>query len=105
MLGVMGIALHWEDENGIRRGELLDISEAVEKFLPAYDATEFQCLRFVDPYGDTVFNHLQIPQLVSELETLLRQKCEPDVEHHLRAVLDFVRQDHGVHTYLRFYGD
>jgi hypothetical protein len=101
----MGIALHWEDENGNRLGELLDISEAVQKFLPDCDTTEFPCLRFVDPYGDTVFNRLQIPQLITELETLLRQKHEPEVDQHLRAVLDFVRQDHGVHTYLRFYGD
>ena len=45
-------------------------------------------MRFVDPYGDTVFNQPQITQLVSELERLTAQKHEAEVERHLRAVLE-----------------
>jgi hypothetical protein len=102
----MGIDLRWENERGEQLAELLDTSALVERFLPHFEAQDFPCLRFVDPYGDTVFNQFQITQVISELEKVSGQKHEPEVERHLRAVLDFVRQATGkVHTYIRFYGD
>ena len=102
----MGINIHLEDERGERLGELPDMDFLVERFLPDAAAQDFPCLRFVDPYGDTVFNQAQITQLVLELERLLAQKQEPEVERHLRAVLEFVRQAVGQsHTYIRFHGD
>jgi hypothetical protein len=56
----MGISIHWEDERGKRLAELPDMDFFVEQFLPPEGAREFPCLRFVDPYGDTVFNQAQI---------------------------------------------
>src|SRR6185436_10214940 len=98
--------LRWENERGEQLTELLDTNSLVERFLPHFEAQDFPCLRFVDPYGDTVFNQFQITQVISELERLSAQKHEPEVERHLRAVLEFVRQATGkVHTYIRFYGD
>jgi hypothetical protein len=35
------------------------------------------CLRFIDPYGDAVFNQLQIPTLVRELEARLSPVPSP----------------------------
>jgi hypothetical protein len=106
MMSPMGIDLRWENENGERLAELIDKDSVVESFLPQTDAQDFPCLSFVDPYGDTIFNQQQIVQAVSELERLSAQKHEPKAEHHLLAVLEFVRQAAGaVHTYIRFYGD
>ncbi len=65
----MGIDLRWEDERGEQLAVLPDAG-FVEQFLPAEGAQDFPCLRFVDPYGDTVFNQPQITQLVLELERL-----------------------------------
>jgi hypothetical protein len=102
----MGIDLRWEDERGKPLAELLDPKMLVECFLPDFGDQDFPCLCFVDPYGDTVFNQHQITQLISELETLSGKKREPEVERHLQAVLEFVRQTAGkTHTYIRFYGD
>lgn len=104
----MGIDLRWEDESGERLAELPDPGHLVRRFLPSPEATEFQCLRFVDPAGDTVFNQAQISQLVWELERVMgrKQKFEPRVETHLKAVLEFVQQAVGqTHTYIKFYGD
>ena len=36
--------------------------------LGASDIEATQCLRFIDEYGDTVFNQLQAPVLIRELE-------------------------------------
>ena len=102
----MGINVHWEDERGQRLAQLLDPDFLVEKFLPPFDAPDFPCLRFVDPAGDTVFNQPQIRQVISELERLSGGRHDPQVQRHLRAVLEFVRQAAGkVHTYIKFYGD
>lgn len=104
----MGIDVRWENERGERLDDLPDPAHLVGRFLPPTYATEFPCLRFVDPAGDTVFNQAQISQLVFELEKLLAEKKnrDPRVETHLRAVLEFVRKAVSkTHTYIKFYGD
>ena len=104
----MGIDLRWENEKGEPLAELGDPGFLVARFLPPFDARDFHCLRFVDPAGDTVFNQAQITQLVWELERVMarKQKFEPRVETHLKAVLEFVQQAVGqTHTYIKFYGD
>jgi hypothetical protein len=103
---IMGIDLRWEDERGEKLADLSDSGFLVARFLPPLDASDFPCLRFVDPAGDTVFNQAQIRQLVWELERLSSRKYEPKVEQHLLAVLEFVRQAVGkTHTYIKFCGD
>lgn len=104
----MGINIHWENERGERLADLPDPAFLVRRFLPPNDATDFPCLRFVDPAGDTVFNQLQISQLVWELERLAahKHKYPPRVETHLRAVAELVPKAAGkTHTYIKFYGD
>lgn len=91
----MGIDLRWEDENGNPLAELADPGALVERFLPHLESKDFPCLRFVDPYGDTVFDQLQIPQVVTESEKLLEQPPEPEVERRLRAALEFVGRARG----------
>ena len=102
----MGIDLRWEDEKGNILAELPDGNFLVEKFLPHFEDKEFPCLRFVDPSGDTTFNLFQITQIADELEWLLTDSHKPEVQRHLLAVLEFVRQARDkVHTYIKFYGD
>jgi hypothetical protein len=102
----MGIDLRWEDERGEQLAELGDPGHLVGRFLPPSDSTDFSCLRFVDPAGDTIFNQAQIKELVWELERLSTRNHDPRVARHLQAVLEFVRQAVGkTHTYIKFYGD
>ena len=101
----MGIDLQWEDEEGTRVAGLPDSDGLVKRILPDHTDATFPWLRFVDLYGDTIFNQLQVPQLITELEVLLRQRHEASVHRHLVAMLVFARQSHGNHMYLRFYGD
>ena len=102
----MGIDVRWENESGELLAELSDPGHLVRRFLPPFDASEFACLRFVDPAGDTVFNQAQIVEVVHELERLSAKHRDPRVEAHLNAVLEFVRQAVGkTHTYIKFFGD
>lgn len=64
----MGVNLYMEDERGTRLAELLDPQGSVGWIVSLAAHDETACLRFIDPYGDTVFNQLQIPVLIRELE-------------------------------------
>lgn len=64
------------------------------------------CLQFIDPYGDTTFNQLQIPRLLEEVEAL-RPNCQTEAEREdLESIMRFIGKATGqIHTYMKFYGD
>lgn len=53
---------------------MLNAWRLFHKCLPKLGNEVFPILRFVDPYGDTVFNTVQMLQVIPELEQL-RTKC------------------------------
>jgi len=64
------------------------------------------CLRFIDPYGDSVFNQGQIPVLLEELRTLRHVTLDTELAAVLTELCAFVEQAVGqIHTYVRFIGD
>jgi hypothetical protein len=64
------------------------------------------CLRFMDPYGDAVFNQVQLPVLLEELRALRRSLQNSDHTTMVDDLCKFIEvaldQDH---TYVRFLGD
>jgi hypothetical protein len=95
----MSIGLRWEDEDG---NELA----SVVSLIPPSIGPDYPCLRYVDHYGDTTFNQLQIPQLADDLSQVLL-RCEDDAtREHVETMLALVRKAVGqTHTYIKFYGD
>ncbi|HZP24528.1 MAG TPA: hypothetical protein VFB04_13860 [Terriglobales bacterium] len=91
-----------EDEHG----EAITRVLAVWGFFPEPDDKTFLLIQFLDPYGNTVFNRLQMPQFLEEWERLrdLAEKMS-----NLSAWTDVKRLAQqcasGVHLYLRFIGD
>ncbi|MBC8045136.1 MAG: hypothetical protein IAF08_16980 [Rhizobacter sp.] len=64
--------------------------------------SELKLLRYLDPYGDATFNHLQMDDLIKDLDDL------ENIEHNpLTAEIQKLaaRCKSEVHTYLTFYGD
>jgi hypothetical protein len=59
----------------------------------------------VDPYGDTVFNQLQIPVLIEELEAVAERATDADLEGSVRKLIEFLRGCDEVHTYVKVIGD
>ena len=55
----MGIDVRLEDEDGNEEKSVLDPGFDLEKLLPSIEDETSYCLRFIDPYGDTVFNNLE----------------------------------------------
>ena len=66
------------------------------------NAEKSRSLRFIDPFGDTTFNQIQVESLVSEIEAWAKDDSDPGIQR----LLDFVNEKRGdVHTYLKFIGD
>jgi len=81
------------DEGGNIRATFPDC-EALHKLLEIPPPQDGCCLRFIDPYGDSTFNLLQLPVLAGELRAAaakgaagLRQRIEA-----LAAFVDSARE-------------
>jgi len=102
----MGIDVRVETESGEVQDEVLDDGNLTEKLLPDREDRTSPCLRFVDPFGDTLFNQIQIPLVVTELEKRLHGSTKPEVKAHCEAILKAVKAATGEeHTYVRFSGE
>ena len=99
----MGIDVLVESESGEVQDEVLDERNLTEKLLPDREDGTSPCLRFVDPNGDTLFNQVQIPFLVTELEKRARAVIRPELKSHVETILVAVKAALGEdHTYVRF---
>ena len=102
----MGINVRTETEDGEKLSEWEDPRGLTKALLPAASDSAFCCLRFVDRFGDAVFNQLQIPVLISELRRQVDRIKTSETRDHAEAVLRLVEGAEGkVHTYVRFIGD
>jgi len=102
----MGIDLSWQEEDGTPLEVVGDPRSHLSHLVQRVDLAGTMCLRFLDPYGDTTFNQLQIPVLKAEIEDVMSGEEAPQVREHLRQILDLVGKAAGqVHTYLKFVGD
>ena len=64
------------------------------------------CLQFIDPYGDTIFNRLQVSTLIAEFEALRADILDPELHAHVGSVIAYIQMVRGlVSQYVRFVGD
>jgi hypothetical protein len=73
---IMGIDLRIETERGECVAELGDPCNRVNWLLSLGTTDSTFCLQFIDRYGNTVFNSLQLPVLQSEFTGLRSQLTE-----------------------------
>jgi hypothetical protein len=98
----MAIDVEWQNERGQRLARY--DGPAIDARLPQSAPEGSACLRFIDPYGDTTFNAMQIPVLEEELAALVERKIEP--HDQAIALLSFLRSvTEWTHRYLKFIGD
>jgi hypothetical protein len=102
----MGISVQVESEAGDIEAEVADPSELTQTLLPDAADASWTCLRFVDPSGATIFNHLQISALIGELQRRLSELDDPDIKEHLGEILQLVESAEGQQgTFVRFVGE
>jgi len=97
------VGLQRETEFGdiLERFEDSGIDLRVVQRAPANSAV----LRFIDPYGNTLINQLQLVQLIAELREFVSQAVEQDFCHNVERLVRFLEASKGVHVYVRFVGD
>jgi hypothetical protein len=101
----MGINARLETEAGEALEELLDPGMLLSRLVQRNEFGSTTCLRFLDPWGDTTFNHSQIPFLIVELDAL-REQVDAATRTHIAALIALAaRVDETPHLYLKFIGD
>ena len=99
----MPIDVEWKDERGRRlaRYEGPPLTQSLVSRAPLTSV----CLRFIDPYGNTIFNQQQLPVLLEEVRSLAAstRDGQGDVLLALARFLEQARDK--VHTYVHFLGD
>ena len=79
---------------------------AVGRLRPPLDEASSLCLRFIDPYGDTVFNPWQAAALKEELQAKVTGIDMADDRDRITLLIELAeRCADGVHMYLWFVGD
>ena len=74
------------------------------RVLRTVDLSQFAVLKYLDFYGDTVFNALQLDDLVTDFEKL--KAMLGDVDGRIQQIVELAETSRQqVHTYIKFYGD
>lgn len=91
------------DERGNVISAPIDFLESV---LPGLNDTRYGFLRYINPYGDTFFNCLQIPMVQKELrlwrDSLAAKEERAIVEQIISLCAGSTKEPH---CYLKFIGD
>lgn len=98
------ISIVLEDESGRIEARFPD--SALLDDLLTYASDGSRCLAFVDPYGDTVFNQLQVPVFAQELRSLAVAGLGSGLDERIAALVQFVEGAlEQPHIYVRCIGD
>ena len=100
----MPLEVRIEDETGRVEGPTWWHPRSSELLCQFGSATA--CLRFIDPYGDTIFNQLQLPVLIDEVQAFMEAAPDPEARSALHSLIEFLdRARDQPHIYVRFFGD
>ncbi len=115
------IILVWQDERGKEIDSCNDVKGRFALALWVANTKQTTCLQYIDPYGDTYFNVIQVPKLIEELQDLnstfkkLKKKTiesnygDVSVEDICQQISSYIKFSKKAvvehHTYLRFVGD
>ena len=102
----MPLSVALETERGEQLASVEDRANALHRLLPSGDDSSYHHLRFIDWYGDTVFNQLQMEPFLDEWARL-KEVAETTEETALveQVAALALRCEDEPHLYLKFYGD
>ena len=66
------------------------------------DLNRFKLLKYLDPYGDTIFNQLQMDDLIQDIQYLVKTE-QNSLLNEVLLLAERCKSE--PHTYLSFYGD
>jgi hypothetical protein len=88
----MGVDAYLVDERGVELGVVGDAPNCLKWAAQYASADGDTCLRFVDPYGNTLFNHSQIPVFIAELESARERITDERVAEMCQRGVELARQ-------------
>ncbi len=102
----MGLNVILETEKGERLSEAHDPRKLLNKILPDATDRSYEVIRFIDRYGHTLFNGVQIPYLLEDLKKLVALTQDNDTLLMLQRVRELaMRCEKEPHLYIRVLGD
>jgi hypothetical protein len=103
----VGLEIQLQDEWGGRIEGIADPKNLLADLLPSDEKSDaYPTLAGIDPYGDTVFNPLQIPRFLSEWADVVSNARTEEDRAFVSEIGRLARRcADEVHTYLKFIGD
>ncbi|MGA2218328.1 MAG: hypothetical protein ABSG51_09605 [Terracidiphilus sp.] len=103
----MGFSIQLLDERGGIQEEIVDEQDRLPHLVhsvPEFESTH--CLQYMNPYGDTVFNTLQMSRFLKEWTMVKAQAATPEEKEIVQEVRRLaVLCEKANHLYLKFWGD
>lgn len=102
----VGLNIELQDEFGSRLDGVNDPKNLLGRLLPPIGDDAYPMLGSIDPYGDTIFNHVQMHRFFIEWPAV-SGKAQTTEEQLLLSTIDSLarRCRDEVHLYLKFIGD
>jgi hypothetical protein len=101
----LGFDINLESERGEVLATVVDPQNYLHRLFER-SLKEEPLLPEIDCYGDTVFNRLQMPRVLSQWQALARNSQSPDEKQIVEEVRALAERCEGaVHFHLRFIGD
>jgi len=101
----MSFTINLETEDG-KIINSIDDNDLLKKYIPEINNKEFYCLKYLDVYGDTVFNKLQMDDLNIELKRIQEKNKSDEIGLLIEKLFELIEKcKNEVHLYLKFYGD
>ncbi len=97
----MGINVIWKNEEGVELGGIRDPAMILSRHVQSSTWPGTTCLRFIDAYGDAIFNQRQIPILVQEFEDSLRTQSEETTREHVKKIISVIDGSARPSSYVR----
>jgi hypothetical protein len=101
----MSIKAILQDIAGNKEDEVVDVNYSMAEFWPIGD-NAFPLLQYLDPYGNTIFNGAQLPEVKKELELLASRVPREEQKRLLQRIGELAAKGmERPHKFLRFRGD
>jgi hypothetical protein len=101
----MAIKAILQTVDGKKQSEVVDPAYSLAKIWPVGDQS-FLLLQYIDPYGNTIFNRQQMPEVEKEIDILLGGTLTAEQREIRARIRALATECHGrVHMFLRFRGD
>ena len=97
--------IHLEDEFGGVIKEVFD-KGLLREYIPEADDKNYCCVKYINRWGNTIFNELQMDDLIKELVIVTSESEDKEVKtliDQIDNLTQLAKKD--VHVYIKFIGD